>query len=181
MNSPLRGLVESMREPNERVRVRWKTVASLLKLPFVAGICDDWFRKRLNDGSWPRFISGPDEGRLEDSDYLELVKIFSEESVDQKCYFRLAEIPYIAMDAPLLFEGQIKEVLSISASGQWKRPEYWWPENQTWCMCSDYDLSSTLIGGSRRLIDRVLASCLLEAIEVSAQQRVDYLTPIASA
>ena len=43
-------------------------------------------------------------------------------------------------------------------------PEYWWPTNRTWCLCSEYDLKFTLLAGSNDLISAVLNSTTLEAL-----------------
>ena len=57
-------------------------------------------------------------------------------------------------------------------------PEYWWPPNRAWCVCSDYDLMFTVVGGSRHLISALLKSDVLECLEVTPQTRIDSLAPM---
>jgi hypothetical protein len=43
-------------------------------------------------------------------------------------------------------------------------PSLWWPDDHAWCVASDIDLDSTYIGGSRDLIDSLLACPDLEVL-----------------
>jgi len=45
-------------------------------------------------------------------------------------------------------------------------PNLIWPANHSWFVASEYDLGSTLVGGSRDLIDAILAASELETWEV---------------
>lgn len=176
--TPIRALVERVRERNEGTRVRWREAAESLGFPYVPGLSDDWFRTRLEPGCWPRFIYGPGEGYLEEDAYMEIASLLSEADDSKYCFYRLPEIPFVATDQPLLFQGTLIEVNSIPTIGTWKAPEYWWPSNHEWCICSDYDLSFTFIGGPRELISRILKSKEIEAIEVQPDLKVDYFAPM---
>jgi hypothetical protein len=57
-------------------------------------------------------------------------------------------------------------------------PEYWWPTEKNWCICSEYDLSFTVVAGPGNLIARLLASQVLECIEVTPDTRIDSLAPM---
>jgi hypothetical protein len=159
-------------------RLFWRDVASALGIPYVGGISDEWFRKRLQPGCWPRFVYGPGEGYLEDEEYLELASLLSRLSSDFNCYYKVHEIPYIATEVPLHYHGSISEILSIPVPGKWKAPEYWWSSTHDWCICSDYDMSFTLVAGPSRLADSILRSPAFEAIEVSPETRIDYFAPM---
>ena len=174
----LRAFVERLRTGEEHVRIWWKDVAKELDLPFAQEISDEWFRKRLPQGCWARYVYGPDEGYLEPEEYSELISALSHGTADIDCYFRLPEIPFVATDQTLLFQGAIEEVTHVPAKGNCNTPEYWWPSSREWCVCSDYDLSYTFVGGPREIISRVLNGNLIEAIEVTPDARVDYLAPI---
>jgi hypothetical protein len=174
----LRALAEQVRERGIGTRVRWCEVADLFGFPFVPGLSDEWFRARLEPGCWPRYIYGPGEGYLEEDEYMEIASLLSQEGHSQYCFYRLPEIPFVATDQPLLFQGTQLEVNSIPTIGTWNAPEYWWPSNRNWCICSDYDLSFTFVGGTRELISRILGSKEIEAIEVRPDLRVDYFAPM---
>jgi len=48
-------------------------------------------------------------------------------------------------------------------------PNLIWPEDRAWFVASEYDFDSTLVGGSRELIDAILDSPDLEAWEVDPE------------
>jgi hypothetical protein len=45
-------------------------------------------------------------------------------------------------------------------------PQLIWPDDRAWCLASEIDLDSTVVGGTRALVDAVLADPTLEAWEV---------------
>lgn len=45
-------------------------------------------------------------------------------------------------------------------------PALIWPDDQAWCVATEIDFDSTLVGGSRRLVDSILADPGLETFEV---------------
>jgi hypothetical protein len=61
-------------------------------------------------------------------------------------------------------------------------PNLIWPEDRAWFVASEVDLDSTLVGGSRALIDALLAAADLEVWEVdgevSLQSDADKLNPV---
>lgn len=61
-------------------------------------------------------------------------------------------------------------------------PNLIWPEDRAWFVASEVDLDSTLVGGSRALIDELLAAPDLEVWEVdgevSLQSDADKLNPV---
>lgn len=48
----------------------------------------------------------------------------------------------------------------------------WWPQDHSWCVATEIDLSWTYVGGSESCIREVLADGRLEAIPVLAEDRV---------
>jgi hypothetical protein len=50
----------------------------------------------------------------------------------------------------------------------WQSPNLFWPADRSWCVASEIDFDSTLVGGSRDLVDAVLAHPGLEVWPVSA-------------
>jgi hypothetical protein len=61
-------------------------------------------------------------------------------------------------------------------------PNLIWPEDRAWFVASEIDFDSTLLGGSRELVDAILAAPELEAWEVdgevSLQSDADKLNPV---
>ncbi len=65
---------------------------------------------------------------------------------------------------------------------RYETPNLIWPEDRAWFVQSEYDFDSTVIGGSRDLIDAILASPDLEAWEVDGEvsltEDADKLNPV---
>jgi hypothetical protein len=177
----VRNLVVGKWETSSSSRIFWRDAADALGVPYAPEIKHSWFSARLkpHPECWPRFIYGPGEGALEAAECRELVSLLSAVTGNQECYFRLAEIPFIATDQNLLFSGPLGDVESFFVNGAFQyTPEYWWPFNRTWCVSTDYDLEFTIVGGQSILIDSLLRNEVLECIEIAPDIRVDYLTSI---
>ena len=67
-----------------------------------------------------------------------------------------------------LFERPLGAVVRLcaEASGNdwWQSPSAWWPADHAWATSNDTDLDSTLVGGSRALVDDLLADDRLEVL-----------------
>ncbi len=176
----LRSFVENLRRRRRGSRIRWKTLAHLMNVPFAAEICHEWFRARMEEpGCWPRFLYGPSDGDLNNDELLEVLSILGCFTGSKDCFFRFGEIPAIGTDKPILFRGLLNELATfLNDRKDQFTPEYWWPTDHNWCLCTDYDLTFTIVGGSRKLITTILKNVSLEALEVTPQTRIDYKAPI---
>ncbi len=72
----------------------------------------------------------------------------------------------------LLLAGPLRAALAMGdqVTGDWfdpQSPNLLWPLDRSWCLVSEIDFDSTLIGGSTELIEAVLAAPGLEAWEVT--------------
>jgi hypothetical protein len=171
---PLRELVERNRS-KQSTRIRWKAVADTLGLAFEPGLTDDWFRAVMEPGCWPRFIYGPSDGWLGAEEGDSLVRILSKVTSSDSIHLRMAEVPLVATGIPLLYEGSFEDVRSLLRIGRSNMlPEYWLPRDQSWCVCSDYDLTFTLVGSSNQVCHKLLEDDVLECIEVLPGTRIDY-------
>lgn len=56
------------------------------------------------------------------------------------------------------------EEFEMWAPHQWQSPSAWWPVDRAWATSNDTDLDSTLVGGSRALVDDLLADDRLEVL-----------------
>lgn len=63
----------------------------------------------------------------------------------------------------LLYSGRPGAALAWLPS-QRQTPNLWWPDDHSWCVATEIDLSETYVGGPRALIDRILADDRLEAM-----------------
>ncbi len=175
---PLKPFIEARRTLSLGNRVKWKELAELLKVPFAPEICHEWYRKNLDDTwCWPRLLSGPADGKLQPDECAELVSLLVPFTNSEECFFRFSDIPFFNSDEPKLFRGVLNEVCGF-LEGRRFGFEYWWPPDQSWCVCSDYDLHFSVVAGPRTLVSALLASSVLECIEITPENRIDVFAPM---
>jgi hypothetical protein len=118
------------------------------------------------------------EGLLDLRELLALSTVLAAGDASIQCFYRLPEMAFIGTDHPLLYEGSLADLSAFSTKPSFRNPEYWWAPNHEWCVCSDYDLAFTIVGGSSAAIRRILGDPVLEAIEVQPDLRVDSYAPM---
>ena len=175
----LKSFVINLRDRSLDSRVRWKSLAEQLGVPFAPEINVSWYRKKLEEECWPRFLAGPDDATLGDGCFTEFVSVLNRFTPNERCFFRFSRWQFIDEEKPLLFEGGLEELTAFLQEGCYQfAPEYWWPNNRAWCVCSDYDLQFTVVGGSKSLGSALMTNAVLECIEVTPQTRIDYSAPM---
>jgi hypothetical protein len=48
-------------------------------------------------------------------------------------------------------------------------PSYWWPDDRSWCLCTDTDFKWSYLAGSRECVDEVLAQPIMDAAETQPE------------
>ncbi len=173
---PIKSFIENRRANSTGNRVRWRELAELLDVTFAPEICLEWYRKKLQDRvCWSRFLSGPVDGTLHEEECSELALTLGPFTEGKECFFRFSEWALINSQ-PRLFKGALNEVCGFLEDRRLGF-EYWWPRDQSWCVCSDYDLHFTIVGGPKALTAGLLASNELECIEITAKTRIDVFAP----
>jgi hypothetical protein len=140
---------------------------------------------RLVGVHWSEHPRGcPPTGALPSENARALVEVLRPSTIEP-CYFGLwrgygwiegntVRVVRVPQREYLLFRGPLEIVLD----GPWTRwhqtPNLWWPQDRTWFVATEIDFDSTLVGGSRSLIDAVLARADLEALEITLDTRLDW-------
>jgi hypothetical protein len=177
----LRSFVENLRKKGRGPRIRWSTLAHLMGVPFAPEICHEWFQASMEPGCWPRCLFGPADGNLCAEELSEVLSLLAPFTGKQDCYFRFFQYShsFLVKGEPIFFCGHLDELSTFLTDGKYQNtPEYWWPADHSWCLCSEYDLMFTLVGGSKELISAVLKDTTLEALEVTPQTRIDNYAPM---
>lgn len=159
-------------------RVLWQDLAKQYGLTFHPEINDTSFNRAFSKGSWPRYLLGPDEGTLDAETCHALISALTPVVGHQPCFYYYSGMSVLSgpdFYAPRLYQGALTDVLAFFEMDDLNSsPEYRWPENREWCICTDWDLSFTLIGGSEACADAIASNPLLETISVTPMMRVDY-------
>ena len=150
-------------------RVYWRELAERWGRIYHPGITDRGLVPSLS--SWPRQLVGPEEGNLEVGQLGILAKALAPLTGEQDCFFWWMTI---FREEPM-FKGTLVELPNAPVVQEDHRsPNHVWPRDRSWCMCTDYDLCFTLIGGDSRVASVLQAQAELELLEVELTTRVDY-------
>ena len=164
------------RGPVEGRRIFWRELAAECQLEFHADINASSFTRVFPGGSWPRRLVGPLEGDFDPETCARVVDALSSCAGSQQCFFYYWFLATRGRNESLLFKGDVLGVVDLLNGGRDEvegPPTYWWPLDRSWCICTDYDLTFTLIGGSRKLVDNLVSDEMLECLEVDPTSRVD--------
>lgn len=79
---------------------------------------------------------------------------------------------YVVLAGPLR---NALRIGSFAAEAFWPQsPNLFWPVDRTWCVASEIDFDSTLVGGPVRLIDAILNTPELDAWPITADDSLAY-------
>jgi hypothetical protein len=75
----------------------------------------------------------------------------------------------------LLYSGAVEAVIAPELLGDrnLQAANLWWPADHAWCVASDIDLSWTYVGGTRAVIDRLLADERIETVPAGIDEPID--------
>jgi len=153
--------------PFPRARILWRELAAQYAVNFTPQITDEAFTQVFPGRSWPRYLAGPYEGTLDEESCRRLIEILTPLTGTQKCFFYYDLIATRSLETRL-YSGRLDEVLStFQIEGAHGTPSYWWPEDRTWCVCTDSDLTYTILGGSGDLTRVVDGDAILESVRLS--------------
>lgn len=154
--------------------IRWQELTKKYELIFHPEITDYTFARNIPKENWPPHLV-TEEGTLDKLTCQRLVEILEPFTDNQKCFFGYDLIATKTGETDLLYTGLLKDVQdTFELENVWGTPTYWWPENRNWCLCTDWDLTFTLVGGSNQLIQAIVLDEDLEALEVRESTRIDY-------
>jgi hypothetical protein len=126
----------------------------------------------------PSSIWGPSEGKIPRDIAEQIISVLGPLTGGQRCYFYWAHWPPglpVSDEAASqhVWRGELTDALAFADLDNDRlesRPaEFWWPEDRSWCVCADWDLTFTIVGGTRAAIDALLADPVLETIEITSK------------
>jgi hypothetical protein len=147
-------------------RIRWRDLAAQYSVSFTPQITDAAFTAVFPGRSWPRYLVGPDEGTLDEEGCRRLCEILAPFTGAQRCFFYYELIATRSVEA-LLYSGRLDEVPStFGIDAALGTPSYWWPEDRTWCVCTDWDVTYTVVGGTSDLAREIEGDAILEVVRL---------------
>lgn len=157
-------------------RIRWADLAGRLGLSVGPTISAQSFTRKFPGGSWPRHLIGPEEGYINGPEREALASVLCRHTNVDRVFFHFWLLATTNWESDKLFEGLLDEVSLFpdEALGVRRTPTHWFPEDRGWLVCSDYDLTFTLVGGSANLAHELLHHPALECLPVQPKTRVDW-------
>lgn len=121
--------------------------------------------------SLPATVAGPPEGSLDDASFHALVDVLAQhsaEGLDTSCLALWAIVPSWSPDGPQVWRGRLGDVHELFGDEEAERPYQFspsnlWPEDLSWFVHTDSDMSGTHVSG-----DQALIRALTEHVEIEA-------------
>ena len=194
-------ILHPVEERGNDAPVRWRDVARWAGVAIDARTSwpDVALPQFTPDAEIPWSGQGPREGSLSRADTLALVRVQARQPTNP-CFFGVWEgyggdlavrgpdasaLPQRVRDFPILelpwrryelFEGPLSGATCF-VEPRFQSPNIWWPTDDSWCVASEIDLPWTYVGGSRQLIDDILANDQLEVMETSPEDSLHTRLP----
>jgi hypothetical protein len=73
-----------------------------------------------------------------------------------------------------LFHGSVGRVTDFDFGLSFLSPNFWWPQDRSWCVATEIDHNWTYVGGSRACVEALLRAPDLEALETRIDARHDW-------
>jgi hypothetical protein len=156
-------------------------LAQVGSTPVVIGVWNGWGDLRTDPGGFALLLSEDatpvDREEAERALHAELAARGTSEAqrvAERGPWLELPGREYVLLEGDLAELGEESWVWSSGLG--WHRsavlpgagltPNLLWPADRSWCVATEIDFDSTLVGGSRALVDAVIADLALDAVEV---------------
>jgi hypothetical protein len=152
--------------------ISWRDLAKRYGVLYEPDINPRSFRSVFPDG-WPRFLWNLSEGELALAERTAIAETLAAEFGNVECtsyFFIMAMTDPILTSGYSVARGPILEAPTLPTAFEELRtsPNYWFPDDHSWLVVTDYDGDETFVGGPARLIDALCARSELQLFRVEA-------------
>jgi hypothetical protein len=147
-------------------RIRWREIAEREGVRFedISSAGAIW--RALPRGT-PRYLVGADrEGQIDPLSAAGIVRALQSAARPGQCFFHFFAGIAGGWDPPFVLKGQVDDVLTFSWPRAEPSPDYWWPQDQSWLVHTDYDSTVTSVAGGAALIDALEADPEAETVRL---------------
>jgi len=166
---------------------RWAEMAARAGVPYVPQITSRRIGGFPLPGNPERWLWAPDEGDMDRVSRVALTELLSARTASDAFFAFGLAADLCGLPTPLVFRGRVDDLEEVRSSagqlsdrknvgdphGPMTGPEWWWPEDRSWLVVTDYDLDSTIVGAGSEVADAILADPILEALAVTLDTRLD--------
>jgi hypothetical protein len=148
-------------------RALWRDLAARWSVEFDLQHSEPMhgFKEKLQGGSWPITISPMNEGSLDDTSFGCLIPILLHHTESSMLWrMNTTQIWYSDPFSMAMRHGPMDEM--ISTYGDEGSGTNWWPDDGGWLVCSNYDITTTIVQGSEALIEEIRRDQYLESVDM---------------
>jgi hypothetical protein len=147
-------------------RIFWREIAEREGLRFedISGAGAIW---RAFPRGTPRYLVGADrEGQIDPVSAAGIVRAIQSTARPGPCFFHFFAGIAGGWEPPFVVKGQVDEVLHFCEPPAQTSPDYWWPQDQSWLVHTDYDSTMTDVAGAAALIEALEADTEVETLRL---------------
>lgn len=126
-----------------------------------------WVGYSLWPGAWMSLPTAPGpvrESYLFERPLRDVARLCAEAPAVCRALGETGDVGWSGSDGTVA-EPSAEEQLLMFGEQEWQSPSAWWPADQAWATSNDTDMDSTLVGGSRALVDDLVADDRLEVLQ----------------
>jgi hypothetical protein len=83
---------------------------------------------------------------------------------------------YLLLEGSMVCARTLKTFMGMDQLS-WMSPQFMWPQDQTWCLVTDIDFDSTLVGGSAAVAEALTSVPVVEALPISVNASLSLPVP----
>lgn len=167
INNKIKELTETGLEVNEEIKkqydfksLSWTDFFSLYNKPFdlnTASLMMEEIRTELLNEKWPEYVWFPAEGDVESIQLTRLRDVIKEIYGDLEVYNYYCLLKTSHWETEIIYKCKLSEIEEL-----WKKddirdnPTAIFPDSNEWCVMTDFDLDITYIGGSEKLVKKLV-------------------------
>jgi hypothetical protein len=156
-------------------RVMWKELCERYGVVYHAELVDP-VRAMKSRSPWPRVLIGAAEGSLDDLEFKSMLTGLRGVTGSQSVYFYWDMLKTLHIDVegePICLRGDLQTPPSNWPAGLDWSPTYIWPDDRSWIVATDYDLSFTVVACNSLLRAELFKQNELECIDMKPDARID--------
>lgn len=151
-------------------RVSWREFFKIFDRDFdfdTANLTQSELKEEISKKEWPVYIWYPAEGDCETLELKFVIKTLVDLYGNQPVNYYYCLLKTESWDKEIIYNGSLTEFDQLKTMDDVRdNPTAIYPDDQSWCIVTDYDLPFTYIGGSKELIHRIIQTNDFDIYEI---------------
>ena len=114
-------------------------------------------RVQLLKEKWPEYVWFPAEGDIENEQLIGIRNVIEELHGNSDANYYYCLLKTTAFENEIIYKGKLSELEDLWVNVDVRdNPTAMFPDSKDWCVVTDFDLDITFVGGSARLIEKLV-------------------------